>query len=417
MTPPSRRLPFEVALVARPATYALIALAVACPTRPLEPATPTPVPPDAATADAAPLDAPIDAAPDAAAAADAAPDAPADAAWPPAIVPVVVDVDAPAPATPPRWLRGSTHVHAAPSGDSSTDPDEVVAWYRKRGYDFIVLTDHNRVTAIDPAATGRVSARPADGPLVIAGTELTYNPGACTDPAPPPGGKCRIHVNALGVVERPAGQLEWADRSARARRGMYAAAIARTRALGGIAQVNHPQWHWGMTGPLLADLARDGVAVVEVWNAAFATWSDGDADHPSVEALWDEALVAGATLYGVAADDAHSYDGKGRYPAGGAWIMVDAPRDADAIVAAIAGGRFYASTGVALAWAGPDRGALRVELAPGEKAATITFVVNGEVAATTRARAARHPIPATGYVRATVRRPDGARAWVQPLRR
>ena len=47
------------------------------------------------------------------------------------------------------------------------------------------------------------------------------------------------------------------------------------------------------------------------------------------------ALGAGATLWGVASDDAHAYDGVGRYPAGGAWVMVDAPRDADAIIAAL----------------------------------------------------------------------------------
>jgi hypothetical protein len=52
---------------------------------------------------------------------------------------------------PPRWLKGSTHVHAAPSGDSGTDVPSVIAWYEAHGYDFIVLTDHNRVTRIDGA--------------------------------------------------------------------------------------------------------------------------------------------------------------------------------------------------------------------------------------------------------------------------
>jgi hypothetical protein len=65
---------------------------------------------------------------------------------------------------------------------------------------------------------------------VIAGSELTYNPGACAEPAPPPGGKCRVHVNALGVTARPAGKLEWADRAATTRRAMYAAALAPPRA-------------------------------------------------------------------------------------------------------------------------------------------------------------------------------------------
>jgi hypothetical protein len=322
---------------------------------------------------------------------------------------------------PPRWLRGSTHVHAAPSGDSSTAPAAVAAWYVDHGYDFIVLTDHNRVTIPGADPGGRVAAD--DGRLlVIAGSELTYNPGACAEPAPPPDGKCRVHVNALGVTARPAGKLEWADRAATTRRAMYAAAIARTAALGGVPQLNHPQWHWGLTAPLLTALAGDGVALVEIANAQFARWNAGDAEHPSMEALWDAALGAGATLWGVASDDAHAYDGVGRYPAGGAWVMVDAPRDADAIIAALAAGRFYASTGVALARAGVIGEALVVELADAPAvdpaAHTIEFIVDGRVVATSHAAAARHPIPpAPGYVRAVVTRADGAKAWVQPARR
>ena len=121
-----------------------------------------------------------------------------------------IAVDAALPPPPPHWLRGSTHVHASPSGDSVVHPDAVMAWYRAHGYDFIVLTDHNRVTIVDPAFApvgGRTSAAPADGPVVITGTELTYNPAACTEPEPPPGGKCRIHVNGLGVTARPVGRI------------------------------------------------------------------------------------------------------------------------------------------------------------------------------------------------------------------
>ncbi len=39
----------------------------------------------------------------------------------------------------------------------------------------------------------------------------------------------------------------------------------------------------------------------------FATWNQGDADHPSTEQLWDDVLGRGLTLWGVASDDAHAY--------------------------------------------------------------------------------------------------------------
>jgi hypothetical protein len=369
-------------------------------------------------------------------------------------------VEAAPPPTPPRWLRGSTHVHAAPSGDATSKPEAVMAWYRAHGYDFIVLTDHNRVTIVDPAfapSGGRTSAAPAGGPLVIAGTELTYNPGACSEPDPPPKGKCRIHVNGLGVTTRPDGRIEWADRVHRDRRSSYQAALRYLAPTGALVQLNHPQWSWGMTPELLAALAGDGATLVEIANSAFAAWNDGDAGHPSVEALWDRALVGGARLWAVASDDAHSYDvAGGRYPAGGGWIEVEAPRDrdghdahgpamstptsatastststssstsdgtvpldADAIIAAIGAGRFYASTGVALRWAGPVGDELWVEAADDEPGPlTIELIVDGAVVSSTRDRRVTHPLPvAPHYVRARVTRADGARAWTQPASR
>ena len=337
------------------------------------------------------------------------------------LLPATVEVEPPRP-PPPRWLRGSTHVHAAPSGDASLDVPGVIAWYESHGYDFIVLTDHNRVTPVDPTPPGSPAVRaPERGLIVLAGIELTYNPGVCSEPEPEPGGKCRIHVNGLGVTTRPAGKIEWADRAARERLPMYRAATRWIADAGGLVQLNHPQWHWGMSRELLRGLAVEGVRVMEIANVQFARWNAGDERHPSTEQLWDDVLTAGHTMWGVASDDAHDYqpDGGGKYPAGGAWIMVDAPRDPAAIIAAIRDGRFYASIGVALRRAAVHAGALEVEVddsSPGDH--TIRFIgVGGRVLREVRGRTARFVLAeATGYVRATVERGDGARAWVQPAR-
>src|SRR5690606_2903288 len=110
----------------------------------------------------------------------------------------------------------------------------------------------------------------------------------------------------------------------------------------------------GATPELLAELARRGAQLVEIGNVQFETWNQGDPDHPSLEAVWDAALAQGVTLWGVASDDAHHYDGGGKYPAGGGWVMVKARRDPQAIVDALAAGRFYASNGVVLARAEVD---------------------------------------------------------------
>lgn len=337
------------------------------------------------------------------------------------VEPVALSPDAapPAPpADPEVWLRGSTHVHAKASGDSKTPLPEVIEWYETRGYDFLVLTDHNQVSELDPAldTTGKPFLRdPAKGLIVIAGIEWTQNINGCT----PPGDastKCRIHLNQLGVLGRPRRKLtEWRDPRPRDRLAIYDTALAAGRSFGGLLQVNHPQWFWGMNEQLLVDLATRGIVLYELWNKAFRTWNPGDADHPSTEALWDAALARGATLWGVASDDAHHYNDSGKYPAGGAWVSVKARRDPQAILDALATGRFYASTGVTLARAEVERGELVVEIAAADSASSITFVANGR-RTTVSGKTARHRVPVTGYVRAVVERADGAKAWTQPAR-
>lgn len=317
-----------------------------------------------------------------------------------------------------EWLRGSTHVHAKPSGDSTAPIPEVLAWYEKRGYDFIVLTDHNRVTEVGPTSTKGSPAVRAKGKLIVlAGTELTHNPTGCK----PPGddsGRCRIHVNLIGVTARPTGKLEWAKHGTDDRVAKYQAAIDQQRALGGVAQLNHPQYYWGMTPEVLTEVARRGIPLVEIANIQFEKWNAGDAAHPSTEVLWDAALGAGVTLWGVASDDAHSYTPDGKYPAGGAWVMVRARREPQTIVDALARGRFYASTGVVLQRAEVVDGELVVEVAAVDKGTyTIAFIENGAVVARVSGKSARRSVPQTGYVRAVVTRGDGKKAWVQPARR
>ena len=86
-------------------------------------------------------------------------------------------VDAPV-ALPEVWLKGSTHVHARPSGDSSTPIAEVIKWYEDRRYDFIVLTDHNQISEVSKDASptvGQVAIHaPATGLLVLAAFAISW---------------------------------------------------------------------------------------------------------------------------------------------------------------------------------------------------------------------------------------------------
>jgi hypothetical protein len=244
------------------------------------------------------------------------------------------------------------------------------------------------------------------------------NPQRCE---PPGDGTCRIHVNGLGVTARPEGKIDWPDRSQHDRVILYANALTAATNLGAaIIQLNHPTWHWGMTPELLADVGRRGAKLVEIANVQFTKWNAGDQDHPSTEALWDEVLNAGITMWGVASDDAHDYaaDGSGKYPAGGGWVVVKARRDPQAILDALATGKFYSSTGVSLTRADVENNDLVVEIvSEPSRTYTITFIENGKPVATVSGLTARHALPKSGFVRAVITRDDGKKAWVQPVRR
>jgi len=101
-----------------------------------------------------------------------------------------------------------------------------VAWYEAHGYDFIALTDHNRVSELDRGGDtrGQVMLRdPHAGLIVFSGIELTHNPVGCL-PIGDPSRNCRIHVNLIGPTARPAGRIEWAERHSHLRIDMYQAA-------------------------------------------------------------------------------------------------------------------------------------------------------------------------------------------------
>ena len=254
------------------------------------------------------------------------------------------------------FLKGQLHLHSNRSGDSATPPEEVVRWYAARGYDFIVFTDHDRVTA--PPSTASM--------LVIPGVELTQNLRHCTPP-PPPGLKCLLHVNALFVRPPFAGLVPWGWPGGDDRLGRYRRALAVTKELGGIAQLNHPNFHYAADARLVTALAADGLTLMEVANQAWDSNNEPTDGHPSTEAIWDAVLSTGATLYGTATDDAHHYDDADAARARGdevfvgdlGFVMVRARKDPAAIRDALARGDFYASTGPPPRWSSRPRTARR----------------------------------------------------------
>jgi len=323
------------------------------------------------------------------------------------------------PARAAGWLKGQLHAHSGNSHDSHTPPEQVAQAYADWGFDFIVFTDHNHVTQLPNSG----------GLLVFPGAELTTNLQQC-DPPPSPGQLCLLHINAL-FVEAPKAIEQWVPPQGGRRLDIYREELDVVSASGGIAQLNHPNLHWTADAALLTEAVRKGLRLFEVHNGQKEPRNEGDADHPSSEALWDAVLAQGLALYGTATDDAHQYAdadevaAHGQVPLTGnkAWVMVHAERDRKAIVDALGRGDFYATTGVLLSHAGlsADGRWLDVEVDPSSPSAGphhIDVIVAGRSVASADGRSLRFPLEPVGgqFARAKVVDAEGRTAWVEPVR-
>lgn len=224
------------------------------------------------------------------------------------------------------WFRGNTHTHTNNSdGDSS--PFAVASRYKELGYNFVVLTDHNRLTDIDNlnAQIGEEGQF-----LVMKGEEVTDSWG----------GK-PVHINSLNnqtsvLPQHGSSVLNTIENDATV-----------IRQAGGLAYVAHPNYGFGVTSDDLQN--ESATALFEIYNAHPVVNNDGDATHPSVEAMWDSALSNGKLRYGIAADDEHTLTNASGALPGRAWVMVRANSlEPTAITAAMQRGDFYATTGVLL---------------------------------------------------------------------
>jgi hypothetical protein len=244
------------------------------------------------------------------------------------------------------WFKGNTHSHARIKvgdyvhGDSS--PMEVADWYRKHGYHFVAVTDHNRFED----ALSLNHSGPSDF-LVMPGMEVTSDylyPGVNQQ------GERRIHASAINTRSGVDWDFEDADKSE-----IIRLQANRTREQGGLYILNHPNYRFQLE---LEDiLGAENVTHMEIFNAHPRSNHAGHAAfRPGVEELWDQVLSSGRLLYGVAADDAHDFKWYrqllrrfGTAPPGGAWIMVRSPDLSGLnLTAAIKKGDFYSSTGVHL---------------------------------------------------------------------
>lgn len=262
------------------------------------------------------------------------------------------------------WWRGNTHTHSNLS-DGSSPPAEVAARYLSLGYDFLVLTDHNKLS--------NFAQYSSPGFLCIDGEEITSSSA--------------MHVNGLGLSSLvPKGTS-------------YQAMVDGVNAQGSIATFNHPIWS-GKTALDIYPVA--GLKFMEIYNAVV-----DDPDEP----IWDDVLSMGKQIYGVASDDCHSlYSNSGK-----AWVVVRAPSLTQTdIFAAMNAGDFYSSTGVTLNDYAVAADHMTVDSQDGSLIEFIGF--QGQVLASVADSYAEYYFTDSDpFVRARITNAAGKHAWTQPV--
>ncbi|CAN5685370.1 hypothetical protein BH23GEM9_BH23GEM9_13930 [soil metagenome] len=302
-----------------------------------------------------------------------------------------------------HWFRGNMHTHSLWS-DGADYPEMIASWYRDAGYNFLVVTEHNRLQEgemwvdLDAEDAGwpprNQSAREAlqgfrerfpdhadievrDGRrmirlrglsqyrhlfevpqrfLLIMGEEITDAGGA--------------HVNAINLPEPllPRGGASTAERT---RNNLDAVAALRARTgIPILAIVNHPNFLWSLTAAEIAAMKR--ARFFEVRSGHTLVNDDGDTTRPGTERIWDLVLAhrhahGMPPIYGVGTDDAHDYRSFGGTVSlpGRAWVVVRAAELTPArLIDAMERGDFYISTGVTLRDVRVDDAGMHIEIEP-----------------------------------------------------
>ena len=299
-----------------------------------------------------------------------------------------------------RWFRGNMHTHSLWS-DGDEYPEMIASWYKERGYDFLVFTDHNvllqgerwidveknkgKRTAFEQLKKtfpgdwvqtrtegereqvrlktfDEIYERLADPQkyLLIQGEEITDR--FKTLP---------VHMCATNTSELlpPLGGESVFDVM---QQNINAAVSRRERSgVKTLVHLNHPNFHYGVTAEDLMKV--DGENFFEVYNGHPTVNDSGDETHASTERMWDIintwriAKLDLPVMYGLATDDGHNYHidqpGKGSQPGRG-WVVVLAETlTPDALVTSLEAGAFYSSSGVELNSISVADGALTVDVA------------------------------------------------------
>jgi hypothetical protein len=208
------------------------------------------------------------------------------------------------------WLRGNLHTHSTQS-DGKVEPQQVIDSYAARGYDFLMLSDHDIYTG--PEKYAHWDAR---GMVLIPGNEVSA------------AGPHLLHVNAERRVNPdPDRQVVIND------------ILTTARQQDAFVVINHPDWQKAFNHCTIEQLRQwTGYIGLEIYNGVISVL-DGS---PYGTNKWDMLLSDGRQVWGFAHDDFH----KPEHIALGWNVAYVRQRSVAGVIEALRNGRFYASTGV-----------------------------------------------------------------------
>ena len=212
-------------------------------------------------------------------------------------------------------LRANLHTHTRHS-DGYFEPQALIRIYANEGYDVLALTDHRQVHDISPYDPC--------GMILIQGAEIhPDNPGYV-----------RWHILCLNLpldfkYAAPPSQYRTCGNTAATAQQV----IDEVNAVGGVAAVAHP--YWCQYGSEMVKKVKNYFAM-EIYN----TECRGIDKAYSLQ-TWDELLLQGYKVNGIAVDDIH-----GIGSLFGGWTVICAKeRTRESVMDALRKGEFYASQG------------------------------------------------------------------------
>ncbi len=218
-----------------------------------------------------------------------------------------------------QWYKGNLHCHTTMS-DGGLTPEEVRDLYHKNGYDFLGISDHNKLTRIEELA----------GMIHIPCEEVdiwTHNHSNVLFRS--------LHLVAVNISEG-------LELTAEQKKELTVNTIIKMiKERGGEIILAHPYWSNLTINEMM--IAKECLGV-EVYNTGCEVIRANGFSYVH----WDQMIQNNVQMFGFATDDAHHYIANDEFisDACGGWIMVKAQELAtEAIVKSIRDGLFYASMG------------------------------------------------------------------------